>query len=127
MPEPYKPPPRTWINKFQDAFAGIYLGVVGQSSFIVHSWVFVAVVLLGVALRIEAWQWTVVLLVSGSVVSLELVNSAIESLARSITNEYHPSIDQALKIASAAVLIAALTAILVGLIIFLPPLWKLLT
>lgn len=125
MSEPFEPPPRTWLNKFQDAFEGTYLGIVGQSSFIVHGLVFVAVVLLGVTLQIEAWQWTVVLMVSGLVVSLELVNSAIESLARAITDEYHTCIDQALKIASAAVLIASLTAVLVGLIIFIPPLWKL--
>ncbi|MBL8891196.1 MAG: diacylglycerol kinase [Planctomycetaceae bacterium] len=125
MPEAFEPPPRTWLNKFQDAFEGVYLGTAGQSSFIVHGLAFLVVLLLGVTLQIEAWQWTVVLLVSGLVVSLELVNSAIESLARAVTDEYHPCIDQALKIASAAVLIAALVSVFVGLIVFVPPLWKL--
>ncbi|MBL8852789.1 MAG: diacylglycerol kinase [Planctomycetaceae bacterium] len=124
-PTPFQPPPRTWLNKFRDAFVGVYLGVAGQSSFLVHGLAFLAVLVLGVVLHIAAWEWAAVLIVSGLVFTLELVNSALENLARSITVNHDLHIDRALKIASAAVLAAAGVAILIGLIIFGPPLWQL--
>jgi diacylglycerol kinase len=126
-PTPFQPPPRTWLNKFQDAFAGVYLGIVGQSSFLVHGLAFSVVIVLGFVLQIEAWQWAAVLLTSGLVISLELVNSAIENLARATTVQYNAHIDRALKIASAAVLVAAMISIGIGLLVFLHPLWKLLS
>ncbi len=124
-PKPFQPSPRTWLSKFQDAFAGVYHGIAGQSSFLVHGLAFLVVLVLGVVLQIAAWEWVAVLLVSGLVVTLELVNSALENLARAITVNHDSHIDRALKIASAAVLVAAGVAIIIGLIIFGPPLWKL--
>lgn len=113
-------PPRTWRAKFSDAFIGVAWGVAGQSSFLVHSAACIAVVLAGLWLGLEPWQWTAVLLVSGLVVCLELINSAIEALAPAVTQKYDPQIDRCLKIASGAVLVAAGVAVLVGLIVFLP-------
>jgi len=126
-PIPFDPPPRTWLNKFQDAFAGVYLGVVGQSSFLVHGLALLAVVVCGLVLQIEDWQWAAVLLASGLVIGLELVNSALENLARAITVNHDSHIDRALKIASAAVLVAAGIAIAIGILVFGPPLWRLIS
>ncbi len=113
-------PPRTWRAKFSDAFIGVAWGVAGQSSFLVHGAACVAVVLAGLWLGLEPWQWTAVILVSGLVVCLEFVNSAIEALAPAVTRQYDPQIDRCLKIASGAVLVAAGVAVVVGLIVFLP-------
>jgi diacylglycerol kinase len=100
---PYETPPRTWRDKFADAFAGVALGIVGQSSFYIHGLCFALVLLVGWILRIDGWQWTAVLLASSLVVCLEMVNSALESMARAVTDTYDSNIDQALKIASGAV------------------------
>lgn len=113
-------PPRTWRAKFSDAFIGVAWGVAGQSSFVVHGAACIAVVLAGFWLGLEPWQWTAVLVVSGLVVCLELINSAIEALAPAVTQKYDPQIDRCLKIASGAVLVASGVAVLVGLIVFLP-------
>jgi diacylglycerol kinase len=123
---PYETPPRTWRDKFADAFAGVALGIVGQSSFYVHGLCFVLVVLVGLMMRLEWWQWTALLLASSLVVCLELVNSALESLARAVTDTYDSNIDQALKIASGAVLLAAGFAVFVGMVVFVPRLLQLL-
>ncbi len=117
---PYEVPPRTWRDKFGDAYAGVVLGVVGQSSFYVHGICFAAVLIAGAILQIESWRWVAILLVSGLVLCLELVNSALESMARAVTDTYDSNIDQALKIASGAVLLAAAFAVVVGLAVFMP-------
>jgi diacylglycerol kinase len=46
-----------------------------------------------------------------------MFNSAIERLARALEHEYNADLGDALDVASAAVLIAALTAAAVGLIV----------
>ncbi len=53
-----------------------------------------------------------------SVLAAEMFNSALESLARSITSNHDENIADALDVASAAVLLAAVGAAVVGAIIF---------
>ena len=60
------------------------------------------------------------------VLSLELLNSAIESLANAVDPSHNHDIGKALDIASGAVLTASLDAAVVGTIIFLPRLVALL-
>lgn len=71
---------KTWFRKFANAFRGVRLGIVGHSSFYVHFPVAVAVLIIALLLRCEAWQWCMLGLCIGLVLSLELLNSAVESL-----------------------------------------------
>jgi diacylglycerol kinase len=71
-------------------------------------------------------EWAVVALAIGGVLAAELVNSAIEQVARGPVTRRHPRLRDALDIASGAVLVAAAAAVIVGLVIFLPRLLELL-
>ena len=57
---------------------------------------------------------------------MEAINSAIEALADTISTDYHPLIGRAKDLAAGAVLFAALTAALIGLLIFVPRIDKML-
>jgi diacylglycerol kinase len=111
-------PERSWKQKFGDAFSGIRVGIEGQSSFRVHALVAIAVVIAGVALRVSLIEWCGLLLCIVGVVTAELFNSAMESMAKAITHENHPHLGNSLDIASAAVLVASFGAAIVGLLIF---------
>ncbi|MDM7324796.1 MAG: diacylglycerol kinase [Thermus sp.] len=63
-----------------------------------------------------------VLLISALVLSLELLNTALEALADAVSPVYHPLVKRAKDTAAAAVLLASVTALLLGLYLFLPPL-----
>ena len=65
-------------------------------------------------------EWIALLFAIGLVLSLEAVNSAIEALADTISADYHTLIGRAKDLAAGAVLFAALTAALIGLLIFIP-------
>lgn len=65
-----------------------------------------------------------VLLLTALVLSLELVNTALEALTDLASPVYHPLAKQAKDTAAAAVLLASLLALLVGLRLFLPPLFR---
>ena len=104
-----------WYNKFAYAFRGLYWGVVGQTSFAVHLSLALAVVLAAWALQCQVWQWCLLVLCIGLVLALELVNSALECLARGLCQEHNPQVGRALDIAAGAVLVASLTSAAVGL------------
>ncbi len=112
-----------WSAKFIRAVRGIYWGVQGQSSFLVHTVAAAGVTAAGWYLGIPAAKWLVVILAISVVLTAELFNSALEHLARAFDVGHHPSIGKALDIASGAVLIAAIGAAIVGVIVFLPEWW----
>ncbi len=109
---------RSWTHKFRDAFRGLREGVRGQSSFFVHFFVAVMVLVAGVLLNVRLMEWCMLLLCIGGVVTAELFNSALESMAKAVTRQADSDVGNALNIGSAAVLAASITAAAVGTIIF---------
>ncbi|MEO8272341.1 MAG: diacylglycerol kinase [Aureliella sp.] len=108
-----------WYNKFANAVSGVRLGIVGQSSFHVHLTLSFATLGMAYALDCEAWQWCVLGLCIGLVLSLELMNSALEVLAKGVCTEHNELVGQALDIASGAVLVASCVSAAIGFAIFL--------
>ncbi|SDE72824.1 Diacylglycerol kinase [Thermus arciformis] len=75
---------------------------------------------LGLWLRVDLVP---ILLVAALVLSLELLNTALEALTDLASPVYHPLAKRAKDTAAAAVLVASLLALLLGLYLFLPPLF----
>lgn len=119
---PFDPPRRSWLKKFADAFAGIAIGVRGQASFVVHLVCAAIVVAAGVWLKVNPTEWCLLVLCIAVVLAAEMFNSALERLAKALDDEENPHLAAGLNIASAAVLLAALGAAVVGAIIFVPKL-----
>ena len=108
---------------FVFALRGIKHGWKREVHLRIHTLAAVVAIMLGILLRIKLWEWCVVLLSIGIVISAELMNAAIERLADRITKEKDPLIGQAKDLAAGAVLIVSLVALVLGMIIFLPKLW----
>lgn len=108
-----------WSHKFANAFRGIRSGMLGQSSFLVHCIVAVVVIAAGILFRLGQAQWCLLLLCIGFVMTAELFNSSLETMAKTIDRGQNADLGKALDIASGAVLLGAITAATVGLIIFL--------
>ena len=111
---------RTWSRKFADAFRGLGRAVRTQSSFAVHLAVAAAVVVSGAFFRVSAWEWCLLALAIGLVLMAEIFNTAVESLARGPGSRRHPRLRDALDMASGAVLVAAVTAAIIGFVVFGP-------
>ena len=118
MPDDLISPERSWIHKFSDAFRGVKAGVRGQSSFFVHFFIAAVVVAAGAVLRVSLIEWCLLLLCIAGVLTAEMFNSALESMAKAITGESDPHLGNSLDIGSAAVLLASLGAAVVGTLIF---------
>jgi len=118
--QPQRPKPRRpWKEKFGDAFRGLKLGIRGHSSFFVHFF-FAALVLAGaVALHCEWQHWCLLLGCIGMVLTAELFNSAVETLFHGLDPASKARTKACLDIAAGAVLMASVTAVLIGCIVFL--------
>jgi diacylglycerol kinase len=86
----------------------------------IHLFVLLIVIGSGFFFQITKEEWALIFIVSGFVFSAEAFNSAIEFLADEVSMEKRDKIGKAKDLAATGVLIAALIAIIIGLIIFYP-------
>ena len=108
------------INSFKYAFEGIFTAFKAEKNMKIHFIIMLLVIILGIMLKISSVEWIICIILFGFVISLELVNTAIENTVDLITQEKHPKAKIAKDVAAGAVLIAAITAAIIGLIIFVP-------
>ena len=79
-----------------------------------------AVILAGLYFRVNRTEWCALLACIALVMSLEMVNAAIEKLCDHLHPEQHPAIGKVKDIAAGAVLWSAMISAIIGLIIFIP-------
>ena len=77
--------------------------------------------------RISALEWCVCFILFGLILSLELVNTAVEAVVDLVTEERKPLAKIAKDTAAGAVLVAAIMAAAAGLVIFIPKVWEILS
>ena len=109
-------------NSFKYAFNGLIDTYRTEQSVWIYIPVALLVILIGFLLKINNYEWMVIVLILGIILSLELVNTALEAVVDLVTKEYKPLAKKAKDTVSAAVLVFAVASVIVGLIIFLPKL-----
>ena len=110
-------------NPFKDALNGIVVTYRGERNLRIHVVLALAAVALGVLLDVSHGEWCWIALCISLVVMAELINTAIEAMVDLASPNKHPLAKKAKDAAAAAVLIAAVFALSVGGMIFLPRLW----
>jgi diacylglycerol kinase (ATP) len=111
---------RTWAGKFGDSFRGLFRAVSTESSFAAHLPGAAAAVGCGWFFGLSAGEWCLVAIAIGAVLAAETFNSSIEMLAKALDRGPDERIRDALDMASGAVLVTVGTAIVVGLVLFVP-------
>lgn len=106
------------IRSFGAAFSGIRAAVSGQRNLKIHVGAALVVCAVGVYVDLNSGEWALVAFAIGLVISAELVNSAIEALVDMVEPEMNPRAGRVKDIAAGAVLVAALTAIIIGVLVF---------
>jgi len=108
------------IRSFSFAFNGIKVCTARHSNFKIHLFCMLPTIALAIAFRISVNEWVAVLLCIGLVLSMEMLNTAIEQLCDVVHKEYHPGIKVTKDIAAGAVLVSAVIAAVCGAFIFIP-------
>lgn len=107
-------------ESFGYAFEGIWTGIKKERNMKIHCLAVIIVTLMGTLLQIRPYEWCICLLLFAVVMSLELVNTAIEAVVDLVTEEKKPLAKIAKDTAAGAVLIAAIVSVIIGCIIFIP-------
>lgn len=108
------------VKSFGYAFEGLRTLWLEEHNVRIHSLVMVLVVIMGACLKVSMMEWCILVLTIAFVLSVEALNSSLESLADAITKDYNDKIKKTKNLGAAAVLVSAIASALVGLIIFLP-------
>jgi diacylglycerol kinase (ATP) len=115
------------LTSFQYAWQGVVYAFRTQRNFRIHAVVGSGVVCLAIALNLPLVELAVIILTSGVVLTLELINTALESVVDlTVQQTYHELAKIAKDCAAGAVMISALIAVAVAACLLLPPLWALL-
>jgi len=111
------------LKSFKHAFNGLWLMLKEEHNFRVHLFAAAIAIFCSWFFKINYYEWLIVLLLIGWVLCLEIVNSCVEQIMNFISTEKSPSIKKIKDLAAAAVLISAITALVIGLIIFVPKIY----
>lgn len=110
------------IKSFGYALSGLRYLVSTQHNAWIHLAVTIIVVALGFLLHLNPTEWCLVVVAIGFVFLAEAFNTAIEVLTDLVSPYYHEKAKIVKDVSSGAVLVAALTAAIVGFIVFFPKL-----
>jgi diacylglycerol kinase (ATP) len=108
------------IKSIKFAFKGAYLLVTTEHSIMVQFSLGIAVIVLGFVMHISATEWMFQLLAIGLVLVAESLNTGIEKLCDFVHKDYHERIGFIKDISAGAATFAAIIAVVIGLIIYIP-------
>ncbi|HEY9855194.1 MAG TPA: diacylglycerol kinase family protein [Stenomitos sp.] len=113
------------LASFKYASAGIYFMLRTQRNMRIHTVSGIAVFAVAVGLQLPPLQLALIAVAASLVVICEMFNTAIENAVDLATHRRHPLAKAAKDVAAGAVMAAALNAIVVGVILLGPPLYRL--
>ena len=111
---------RKALRSFVFAFKGIRILIVEEQNAQIHVVGGICAIVLGFVLKISLHEWIAVAFAIGFVITIEAINSAIENLADYVSPGKHDLIKKVKDLSAGGVLISAITAAVIGIIIFLP-------
>lgn len=111
------------IAAFGHAFRGWGFVLRTQHNAWIHSFIALAVIIIGLWLGLPARDWAVLVLTIAMVFTAEFINTAIEAVVDLAMPMHHPLAKVGKDVGAGAVVIAALAAVIIGLLILGPPLW----
>ncbi len=110
------------LKSFSYAFNGLKILLREEHNARIHLLATTLVVIAGVVLKISTVEWIAIVFAIGFVITTEIINSSIENIADFISLGKNEKIKKIKDLAAAGVLVSAATALIIGLIIFIPKL-----
>lgn len=112
--------PKKFLKSLKHALRGVRIVLAHEQSFRLQVLAAIIVFTLAGMLQVNLTEWIILLLMVGSVLVLELINSIFERIVDTFKPRIHPAVKDIKDIMAGAVLIASVIAAAVGLVIFYP-------
>ena len=111
---------KKFIRSFTYAFKGIATAFKSEFNLRFHCIATLIVIIAAIFFQVNRMQFCVLLLCCGFVITAEIFNTAIETLTNLVSPAENNLARKTKDMAAAAVLIAVITSVIVGVVIFLP-------
>lgn len=108
------------IHSFKYATQGFISAFKTERNMKMHIFIMICVIIAGILLKINNFEWIICAILFGMVIGAELINTAIEITVDLAMPEKNEKAKLAKDIAAAGVFIVAIIAAIVGMLIFVP-------
>lgn len=108
------------VLSFRYALSGIVAALKEEPNLKFHFLAGFFVIIVSFLLNISRTDWMIIVFLIGFVIAIELTNTAIEAVVDAFTDKEHPGAKLAKDISAGAVLMAAITSAVIGVMTFLP-------
>lgn len=115
----YKGLKRIWYST-KYSINGLVYAYMNEKSLWIHAILSILAIILGIVLKIKLSQWSMILISLGVILSLELLNTAIEAIVDMVTLEYHELAKVAKDCGSAATFVASIIGAIIAGVIYIP-------
>lgn len=115
---------RYW-KSFCHAMSGIWYAITCEHNMIIILFAALVTAFAGFVFEISTYEWLFCITMIGMVAATEMINTAIEAVVDLETTKFHPLAKIAKDTASSATLIFSITALVGGIIIFVPKIMEL--
>lgn len=102
------------------ALNGFKVAILTERNITIHIIAAIIVFISGILFSISMIEWAILTLTVGAVISMEMMNTALERALDHLEPRHHPQVGIAKDIAAGAVLVTAIVAIIIAILIFLP-------
>lgn len=106
------------LKSFCNAFKGFFLALKSEGHLRFHFIAAIYVIIFSFFFDLSVTQWAVVILLIAGVLSAELFNTALEKLCDKVTTEYSKRIKSVKDISSTAVLVFAVSALVIAFLFY---------
>lgn len=106
-----------FFKSFKYAIKGIQLSLKQRNMKVLVVSAFITIVF-GFVFKITLTEWYVVLICIGVVISLEIINTAIENFVDLVEPNHHPKVGAIKDLAAGAVLVFSIISAVIGMMIF---------
>ena len=106
------------IRSFKYAFEGILFVIKSQYNAWIHLFFTVFVLALGFYCNLSKQDWIFIIISIAIVWIAEILNTAFELLCDITQPDFHPIVKKAKDVAAGAVLISAISAVIIGILVF---------
>ena len=111
---------KRFLNSVKYSIEGLNHAYRKEQSLWLHASGVILAVILGIVLKINFYEWAVIIVAFVVVLAIELLNTAIEAVVDLVTKEIHPLAKIAKDCGSAAAFVSGVASAVICLVIFLP-------
>ena len=108
------------MNVIKYSLNGIKVYIQDGKSFIIYTFCALLEILFGFIFKINGLEWILIICMLGVILSVEVLNTAIENVCDALTKEYNPLIKAAKDCGSGATFIIFIVMCFLNIIIFYP-------